>query len=58
MASTQSGFPGLERPSKVQSDIPYEKLQQSQFKRTYMINYTYVNNQTKFIETRPILQTN
>ena len=43
---------------KFKSEIPYEKFQQSQFKRPYMINYTYVNNQAKFIETRLILQAN
>ena len=65
---------------KVQSEIPYRKFQQSQFKRAYigtslvaqwlrlhqnktkqnkqtnqrayMINYTYVNNQAKFIKSQ------
>ena len=46
----------LEKLLRVQSEIPYEKFQQSKLKTAYTVNnyscYTYVNNQTKFIETR------
>ena len=43
---------------KVQFEISYKRFQQSQLKRACMVNYIYVNDQAKFIETRLILQIN
>ena len=43
-----------------QSILKKKKVQSEDFSKqeAYMINYSYINNQAKFIEARLILQTN
>ena len=53
-------LPGLKRHLKVQSEISYEKFQQSRLKELHgqLLFLLYLYKQAKFFETKLVLQTN